>query len=573
MMTDASIAPLMRRPDDVLRLDRMGTFHSTRLSFTRVLVRRLASEGWQIRRSRWDLDDKGFGVAVYEARGPEHTYSLIAYSNDLDPARRTDRVIAEEWDATFTLFDGVPGDDDIERLKSEVPRQEAGRCSARELVLSRANKSVRLFDTVVDCLASGRQPDAGMIAATGYLMRTTAVYGNGKFGIADRARIAERPEFRGPFQAEMLTVYLIRAFTHDLVEHVARARSPERFVPLDPRLKRDLGIGNSTGLGMAPFLNRHPVLIDRWMKARETALARVRALESTDPRTAERFAGLLARARRHVDGWTVPDERQAARIAGLARDLGRLASHLETGDADPARTARPWDRLYRWAARELDPEAVEMLVSLMLEPHGSLVDDLADTMHAREVMTVDPDMPVGELSGLLAQNYDWALRLDFDDPREQAQFWYVSEEKLEPRLGWRFEEPGGDLESPLATARDAAKLAKALSARPGDETTGAFLARHPEHRHTVRRVQLSRDHAYGEIRDNLVAETCLAIDLLRCKLSFFGASRFDPKSDRWTRITLFQGAPLPDELAGGDADDWLFPVTLSQDGDAHAHVA
>jgi len=40
----------------------------------------------------------------------------------------------------------------------------------------------------------------------------------------------------------------------------------------------------------------------------------------------------------------------------------------------------------------------------------------------------------------------------------------------------------------------------------------------------------------------------LPIDILRCKLAFFGASRFDPRSDRWVRISLFQGLPYPDEL-------------------------
>ena len=89
-------------------------------------------------------------------------------------------------------------DADIERLAGNVPRQEAGRCSAAELVMSRANRSVRLFDHVVACLAEGKQPAAADLDAVGYLMRTTAVYGNGKFGLADRERIAERRSFRDP---------------------------------------------------------------------------------------------------------------------------------------------------------------------------------------------------------------------------------------------------------------------------------------------------------------------------------------------------------------------------------------
>ncbi len=44
----------------------------------------------------------------------------------------------------------------------------------------------------------------------------------------------------------------------------------------------------------------------------------------------------------------------------------------------------------------------------------------------------------------------------------------------------------------------------------------------------------------------------LPLDILRCKLSFFGATRFDPRSDRWVRICMYQDAPFPHE--------WLAPV-------------
>jgi hypothetical protein len=55
----------------------------------------------------------------------------------------------------------------------------------------------------------------------------------------------------------------------------------------------------------------------------------------------------------------------------------------------------------------------------------------------------------------------------------------------------------------------------------------------------------------------------LPIDLLRCKLSFFGASKFDPKSDRWVRINMYQHAPFYDELKKVEADGWIYPPLLS----------
>ncbi|MDD9929416.1 MAG: hypothetical protein OXR03_26615, partial [Rhodospirillaceae bacterium] len=122
----------LRPPETVMRLERLGSFHQCRLSFMRILLRRLQREGWTFDRPLFDIDARGAGQAVYTARGPDRTYSLVCFGHDLPPELRTDRVIATAWDATFALFDGVPEADDIERLSSNVPKQEAGRVSARE---------------------------------------------------------------------------------------------------------------------------------------------------------------------------------------------------------------------------------------------------------------------------------------------------------------------------------------------------------------------------------------------------------------------------------------------------------
>ena len=130
----------IRPPEVAMRLARMGAAFPTRLSFMRSLLRRMGREGWRVTRERFDLDDQGFGTVVYRATTPERVYSLIGFSHDLDPAMRTDRVIAEAWDATYSLFDGIPSDADIERLRTQTLRQEAGCYQASELVMSRSNK-------------------------------------------------------------------------------------------------------------------------------------------------------------------------------------------------------------------------------------------------------------------------------------------------------------------------------------------------------------------------------------------------------------------------------------------------
>ena len=548
----------LRAPSMVMRLARVGAFHPTRISFARTLIRRMARESWRFSRTSFDLDDAGVGTAVYRIDTPQAPVWFVVFAEHLDPADRTDRVIAEKWDATFTLTTSEPDAAAIARLRANVPLQEAGRCSTREMVLSRANKSVRLFDHVVEALAAGRQPEREKLLEVGYLIRTTAVYGNGKFGLADLDQVRALGVFELPFQAEMLCVFAARQFSLEWVEHIAHQRGGDHFTPLETGLKRALGVGNATGLGMAPFLIGHPKLINNWLLARETALARVRAVGAVETDRIERYRALLAWATIHVRQWPTSDSLQRQRNAELLQHLAQL------GAAEPVWTqSGAWDRLVSWADANLGLEAQELLNSLLIEIYPELVDDLEQRTGSDESMRVDPGMLLQALRALIHDHYGWALEIDFTAEATHARFWYRSEEKEEPRIGWRFKEPGADRELRIAIARDVAALDQALGdldAEMLDATVAEFLMAFPHWRQTVRRVQSLATCPYAEFRDNLIDESCRPIDLLRCKLSIFGATKFDPKSDLWTRIALFQGAPLAEGLEAGDADDWAFPV-------------
>ncbi len=546
-MKDLALPPALplRPAAKVMRLHRMGAAFPSRLSFLPTLLRRLHGECATVKRPVWQINADGYGHAVYSVTLGGHTYSLVAVSTHIPDDQRTDRVIAEAWDSAYVLYDGIPDADEIARICQTAPKQEAARFTERDLVLSRANKSVRLFSHVVNALKSGTQPDPTRIRDTGYLMRTTAVYGNGKFGISDRTRIADRPGLGGPFMAEMLTVWLIRGFTHDLAEHLGGA-------PLDRHLKRHLGIGNATGLGMAPFLVSHPLLLDAWMQVRETALARVRAIPDLTPAEIDRLHTLANRVARHLAEWQVPDPQAQDDIVTLRREWAAFEQHLTDvtlHGAEPINTL--WD-----AAQDGSIALQELVASFLIEPFGSLVDGLTECMATPFTPQIDPAMPISALKTALSCDWAWALAIDFSAPEQVAQFWYVSETKLEPRLGLRHEEPGAERETPLDIPRQVQAMAQALETHTGDLM--GFLRQYPEHRAAVRRVQTVMHHPYAEIRDNLIANTCRPIDMLRCKLAFFGAAKFDPKSDRWTRITLAQGAPLFDEL--DRAPDWWLPA-------------
>ena len=64
-------------------------------------------------------------------------------------------------------------------------------------------------------------------------------------------------------------MYLIRHFSLALIDHLAKTKGGAKAVSLKPELARHFGIGNATGLGIAPFLVHHQVLLHQWMAIRE----------------------------------------------------------------------------------------------------------------------------------------------------------------------------------------------------------------------------------------------------------------------------------------------------------------
>ena len=204
----------LRDPNKIMKLSRLGSFHQSKLSFLRSFLNEFKE--WEYKRDLFNLNENGFGEAVYSFKKNKRVYSLVCFANEIKDEERSDRVIATKWDAAFTLHDGIPTKKDIERLKNEVPKQEVGRLSYKELTLSRANKSIRVYNHVVESLSKGTQPNLDILEKVGYLYRTTAVYGSGKFGLADRFRLKNREEINGPFRLEMMLVYLVRpvSYTH-----------------------------------------------------------------------------------------------------------------------------------------------------------------------------------------------------------------------------------------------------------------------------------------------------------------------------------------------------------------------
>ena len=545
----------LRNPNIVMKLSRLGSFHQSKLSFLRSFLKEF--KDWKYKKDLFELNEFGYGTAVYSFKKSTRVYSLICFANELNKKERSDRVIATKWDAAFTLYDGVPSKRDIDRLRNEVPKQEVGRLSYKELTLSRANKSVRVFEHVVQSLSEGNQPDIELLAKVGYLYRTTAVYGSGKFGLADRFRIKNREEIYGPFRLEMMLVYLVRQFTFDQVNHVAKQKNPRKAVTLDLEICRNLGIGNSTGLGMAPFIVNHPTLLNNWIYARETALKNIREIKNVKPDDSELFKTCLKKSIKNITSWNTESKYQQKKINSLLNDLNKFIQFIEK-DFDYSKEF-VFNNIYQWAEDNLGEECVEYIVSLMMEPYDDIVNPLINQMSSEEekYFNIPTDRTVADLREILETKYQEILKIDFLKKKNNQNFWFISKNKEEPRFANRFEENGSDLEQPLAIARDIKKLYEALSVAKNSSTIDKFLINNNELRHVVRRAFIIEKFPYSEIQDNIIGQSLIPIDMLRLKLSFFGALKFDPRSDKWLRICMFQGAPLPDELKNYNAQ-WVY---------------
>ena len=545
----------LRDPNIIMKLSRLGSFHQSRLSFLRSFLSEF--KDWQYNRDLFDLDQEGYGTAVYSFKKKDRVYSLICYANKINDDERSDRVIATKWDAAFTLHDGVPLKEDIDRLRNEVPKQEVGRLSYKELTLSRANKSVRVFDHVVESLSNGNQPDLELLEKVGYLYRTTAVYGSGKFGLADRFRIKNREEINGPFRLEMMLVYLVRQFTFDQVNHVAKNKNPNSAVKLDPKICRNLGIGNSTGLGMAPFIVNHPTLLNNWILSREIALKKIREIKIVKTQDRDLFKDCVKSSLKNITSWNTESEYQLKKIKLLLKDIKKFISFLE--NKFDFQKDYPFNEIYLWLEKETCEECIEYVVSIMMEPFGDIVKPLVGQMSSEEekYFNIPTERNVGDLKKILENKYSDILKINFNIDESNQKFWFISKNKEEPRLANRFEENGADLEQPLAIARDIKKLYERLLPLKNNLKINQFLIDNSDLRHVVRRAFIIEKFPYSEIQDNTIGEKLVPIDMLRLKLSFFGALKFDPRSDKWLRICMFQGAPLPNELKDYD-EQWVY---------------
>ena len=324
---------------------------------------------------------------------------------------------------------------------------------------------------------------------------------------------------------------------------------------MHPEIKRYLGIGNATGLGMAPYLINHPCVVDQWLSTREAALQAVLTCDiepKADNSKVQQFSTLINRAIQHFSEVVTINEPQILLNSTVVNELTILQKTLTTDLNDCITWA---DFLQR--NDPLSFESQEVIISCMMELYPERVDGFAGQVNADETMSLPSGKVVQDLIDVLQMRYQWAISIDFAAADNVYWFWYRSEDKEEPRMGVRGQEHGDDKEFLLDIGRQANTLYLALQQANPQQLISEFILTQPKYRSIARRVWTMGHKKMGDIQINVLQKTALPMHLLRCKLSMFGATKFDPRSDRWVRVTLFQGAPLFDEV---NSDEWLFPL-------------
>ena len=312
---------------------------------------------------------------------------------------------------------------------------------------------------------------------------------------------------------------------------------------------------------MAPFIVNHPTLLNNWILSRETALKKIREIKNVKKNESDLFIKCIQESLTNITSWNTESDYQQKKILSLLRDIKKFLNYINKNFN--FQTEYPFNEIYLWLEKETCEECIEYLVSIMMEPYDNITEPLVKNMSSDEdkYFNIPTNRTVEELRNIVEKKYPNILDINFKKKENYQNFWFISKNKEEPRLADRFEEKGSELEQPLAIARDIKKLHDKLLVTKKSLTIAEFLSSNPELRHVTRRAFIVEKFPYSEIQDNTIGKNIIPIDMLRLKLSFFGALKFDPRSDKWLRICMFQGAPLPNELKNYDKQ-WVYKTNI-----------
>lgn len=547
-------------PQTIMDPRRLGALQPNRMSASRSFINTMVTDRWVITRDELILDSRGNGRARYTVTGPAGSVTFLAFLREPVGGNRTSRIIGTSWDMVGSLIDGVASVNQVQQTESELPKLYEGRAPDGTLMWFRSNQSLRIFRHVRQALAAGQQPDAGRIKRVGYLMRNTGLDGNGTFGSTSFRALPAGHLLEVPYFAQMLSAYLMRELSTDLVEELARQDAPTKAVRLTPAIKRLIGVGNGSALGLVMFVYNRPRLINGYISAYLDALDHVLHLPIGVRDT--RFDTLERLLDRTITYRSLEDTSYKVFTGSreIAADLRRVRGVVRAarrGDITTREGETLLAAAHRMVRGTVSADAEEAFNALLLELAPDYCDALVTSrLVVNEELALDPRTPVEAVRSILATTFRWALELPLNDPEYRDRVWYQSRAAEEPRSGPQDEVPGAHDVVPDYPGQ-ARALNDLLIARADDEAIGVLLFEHPELEQIVRYVLALRDDVYAVPHADPHDTDFVPVWVIRLMNSFIhGLDRTEDYLGRIIRGLIFEGAPFRDELVGGNGSTW-----------------
>lgn len=547
-------------PDAVMDPRNLSAMQPNRLSASRSFMAKMIREKWKIEREVFELDGRGAGQARYVVTTPGGVVTFLAFLREPSGKNRTGRIIGTSWDMVGALLDGVATPEQMRRTEEELPRLYEGRATDNTLVWFRSNQSLRLFRSVRQALARGEQPDARELRRVGYVMRNTGLDGNGTFGSLPFAAIPAGHPLKTSYHAQMLAAYLMRELSVDVVEELARIDAPTTAVRLAPSVKRLIGVGNGSALGLVMLFFNRPVLVNAYISAYLGVIDQVLA----DPELGSQAD--LEQLERHLDrtiryrAFLPTTYRFFTSNMEMAADLRRIRAKVRAarrGEIVPRSGETVLAAVHRMASEQVSKDALHSFNSLLLELAPERCDlAVEECLNFEEQLDLDPSTSLAEVAEVITTRYRWALEIPLNGDEFRDRVWYQSRAAEEPRSGPREEVPVAHELVQNYPVQIRSLLAEIESGDPGS-AIGALVARRPDLEYIARLVLALRDSPYALVRADPHDTDFVPVWVIRFVNSFVhGLDRTEDHLGRDVRGLIFEGAPYRDEIADADAAEW-----------------
>ena len=179
-------------------------------------------------------------------------------------------------------------------------------------------------------------------------------------------------------------------------------------------------------------------MLNNWIHARETALKKIREIKQVSKNEIDIFYNCLIKSLKNITSWHTDSEFQKEKIKGLIEDLKKFIKFMK--EDFKFENSHQFNQIYNWSEENLNDECIEYIVSMMMEPYDDIVNPLISQMSSdeEEHFNIPVDRTIEDLRNILENKYSEILKIDFLKDENNQNFWFISKNKEEPRIGDRY---------------------------------------------------------------------------------------------------------------------------------------